>query len=173
MVSRQELDKALFFYKKNLDYIDRLVNLDIMAFNDDDADEKMRECTRNAQRKQGMQLKRDMRRVTEIIGAINVILAAYKEGDMDTKDKIEIKLSSEYLGGAPRDLRVEKRLLENMVKERGVQYVLCRRFGSYRGASPGLGRRPFCLPRDRGKPAPTKRVTDVAGQFKKITGIRF
>jgi len=64
MVSRQELDKALFFYKKNLDYIDRLVNLDIMAFNDDDADEKMRECTRNAQRKQGMQLKRDMRIVT-------------------------------------------------------------------------------------------------------------
>ena len=173
MVSRQELDKALFFYKKNLDYIDRLVNLDIMAFNDDDADEKMRECTRNAQRKQGMQLKRDMRRVTEIIGAINVILAAYKEGDMDTKDKIEIKLSSEYLGGAPRDLRVEKRLLENMVKERGVQYVPSIPRKAKRAPAKTRARATVTPKPAAKKPAPTKRVTDVSGQFKKITGIKF
>jgi hypothetical protein len=134
MVSRNELDEAFDVYRQSRSYIEKIDDIALDAY----VEEEIANIPGSASKGLRELLKRDVKKITDIINALKVIHKAYKIGNDETKRYIngELfritncrynpeggKIYNDYLEREITGLRLRKDALEYMLKEADAQYV--------------------------------------------------
>ncbi len=185
MVSKLELDKAFAVYEKNKKYLDELDGITSDAYVDSIGKELQAEYEPGpSERRLSELLRRDVKKITDIITALQVINKGYRDGDSQTKDYIDKKLQRLSSGYSRFDQITQLRLLKDdlthLLKGEKVQYVPPIPRKAKRSA-PKNRARATATPKLTAKKSPVKKPAakkpaakkSVAGQARKITSIRF
>jgi len=186
MVSKLELDKAFAVYEKNKKYLDELDGITSDAYVDYSIGKELQAEYEPgpSERELSELLRRDVKKITDIITALQVINKGYRDGDGQTKDYIDKKLQRLSSGYSQLDQITQLRLLKDdlthLLKREKVQYVPPIPRKAKRSA-PKNRARATATPKLTAKKSPVKKPAakkpaakkSVAGKARKITGIRF